>query len=208
MRLAKDKEVWEAALKTAEEQYGACQTRLNALDVERAELLEEMKRLQQAISAITPLASEHPEDVLNKFLAEYTPSPDGGLADAIREVLNTSQRYMTAIEIRDVLEASKYDLTQHTNPLASIHGILKRFEDSGEVSMASIGSKSSYRIATRKPQRKPIPAWYKSLVSSGEPLNYSSLTPAQRREVKELGLNSNRNPFQKLADEINEKLKD
>src|SRR5688572_1103345 len=129
MRLDKDVEVWRAALKTAEEQYEACQTRLNALDGERVELLEEMKRLQQAISAITPLAAEHPEDALNKFLTEYTPDADSGLADAIREVLNTSQRYMTAIEIRDVLEASRYDLAQHSNALASIHGILKRFDE-------------------------------------------------------------------------------
>jgi hypothetical protein len=199
MRMAKDKEVWEAALKTAEEQYQACETRLNALDVERTELLEEMKRLEQAISAITPLTTEHPADALNRFLTEFTPEPDGGLADAIRQALISSQRYMTAIEIRDMLEASQYDLNQHSNPLASIHGILKRFEDSGEVSIAAIGSKSSYRIAARKPsfgpprrrlqtQQKPMPEWYKQLVKNSEPLNYSSLTRKQQREARELGL--------------------
>ena len=188
MRLDKDIEVWRAALKTAEEQYEACQTRLNALDVERADLLEEMKRLQQAISAITPLASEHPEDVLSKWLTAYTPDPDSGLADAIREVLNTSQRYMTAIEIRDVLEASKYDLTQHSNPLASIHGILKRFEDSGEVSMVAIGSKSSYRIAARKPN---FPPPRRRLPNEGVTLTEPLLPMPERRR---------KNSFQDLAE--------
>lgn len=194
MRLPEDIAVWQAALKTAEEQYEACQTRLNALDGERAELQEEMKRLREAINAIAPLASEHPADELNKFLTEFTPEPDGGLADAIRQVLLSAQRYMTAIEIRDVLEASQYDLSQHSNPLASIHGVLKRFEESDEAQTVPVGSKTAYRIrgkTTMPPPRRRLPS---EGVTVTEPL----LPPPTRRK----------NSFQELAESAKKENKD
>lgn len=146
LRTDKDIEFWKEALKNATEHYEACRIKIDSLDTERAEIAAEMQRLQQLIHHIEPFTSEHHYDALEKFLTEFVPDPDAGLANATRQVLYQTQRYMTPIEIRNVLDASKYDLTQHSNALASIHGILKRFEQSGEVSMVQSGSKAAYKI--------------------------------------------------------------
>jgi len=148
MRSPKDLEVWKAALRTAHERREACRTKLNALDAERAEYAAEIMQLELLINHLTPFTTEHPMDELDRFLEEFVPDADsGGLADACRKVLSNAKRYMTPVEIRDVLEASKYDLTQHNNPLASIHGILKRFEESGEAWTLPNGNKTSYKLA-------------------------------------------------------------
>ena len=48
---------------------------------------------------------------------------------------------MTARAVRDSLEISGYNLKQHGNPLASIHGVLKRLADSGEAEQIEAGAK-------------------------------------------------------------------
>ena len=151
-----DKNYWLGVKANAAKQLAERRVRYNALEIRRDELASEIVQLEQLIKSIAPLASESlltgPLEALDAFLDDF--APDGNLADACRLVLSQSQRFMTPIEIRNILEASKYDLTQHPNPLASIHGILKRFEESGEVTMVAIGDKASYRIAARRPQRR------------------------------------------------------
>lgn len=175
----KDIEVWQAAFETAEEQYEACRTRLDALDVERAELVEEMNRLRRAMNSMSPFLLKHPLDEINQFLIDYTPPTDVRLADACRALLEASKRFMTPIEVRDALESSKYDLSQHSNPLASIHGVLKRFVASGEAQHLETGSKASYKLTPRKPDLiqlgkrveerliKHRPDWAKYLAENG-----------------------------------------
>ncbi|MGA2000708.1 MAG: hypothetical protein ABSG52_11995 [Terriglobales bacterium] len=57
-----------------------------------------------------------------------------GFTDAVRNVLsNKPGALANAIGVRNMLMQSGYDLTQYSNPLASIHTILKRLVKSGEV---------------------------------------------------------------------------
>jgi len=53
---------------------------------------------------------------------------------------------------------------------------------------------------------KPKPAWWKSMTANGtQPLDYSRLTPTQRREARELGLvKRDRNAFQETVRKIAE----
>jgi hypothetical protein len=51
-------------------------------------------------------------------------------------VLRNAADPLTALEIRDRLEAVGIHLDKYSNPLASIHTILKRMHDSGEVAAA------------------------------------------------------------------------
>jgi hypothetical protein len=149
LRSEQDVKYWQAAFKTAEEQYEAHRVHLDALDTERAEVVHEMQQLERLMESITPFTTVHHMDGLNQFIMDYTPDPEGGLADACRVVLRQANRYMTAIELRDALEASKYDLSQHSNALASIHSVLKRFEESGEVSMVVNRNKPAYKMKPR-----------------------------------------------------------
>lgn len=200
----KDLEVWQAAFRAAEEQYEACRIRLDALDDERAELIEEMSRVRRAMDSIAPFLRNHPFDEVSRFLVDYTPSTDVRLTDACRALLEASKRFMTPIEVRDALEASKYDLSQHSNPLASIHGVLKRFVASGEAAVFDNGNKTSYKLVPRKsamPElarrvevrlKKHRPEWAKYLADNGglvlaDPpyfVNGRKMSSRQAREVK------------------------
>jgi hypothetical protein len=198
----KDLEVWQVAFRTAEEQYEACRIRLDALDIERAELVEEMNRLRRAMESMAPFLLKHPLDEINQFLIDYTPPTDVRLTDACRALLEASRRFMTPIEVRDALEASKYDLTQHSNPLASIHGVLKRFVASGEAQQIETGSKTSYKLMPRKQNLVPLgkrvearlikqrPEWAKYLAENGgiivaNPPYFVSGRKLSNRQVKE-----------------------
>jgi hypothetical protein len=52
---------------------------------------------------------------------------------------------MTARGIRDSLAVSGYNLEQHSNPLASIHGVLKRLAERGDVEQLEAEGKTRYR---------------------------------------------------------------
>jgi hypothetical protein len=64
-------------------------------------------------------------------LCGLTPTVPWGLTDACRVVLR-SGRPMTAVDVRDRLLAIGVDLSKYSVPLAAIHTVLKRLNESGE----------------------------------------------------------------------------
>jgi hypothetical protein len=62
----------------------------------------------------------------------YAPPPEfDGLADACRTVLRQNAgKSMSPIEVRDAVDKAGYDLKKHTNPLASIHSVLRQMAES------------------------------------------------------------------------------
>ena len=92
-----------------------------AADETRRVALREMVKAQAAIRAIYALATDEP--------LEFS----GTLADACRQVYRTSTKPMTPVEARNAIVALGYNLTQHKNPLASIHSVLKRLAKSGNL---------------------------------------------------------------------------
>ncbi len=129
--MTKDTEYWKGVLKEAREQHEALSIKRDALDAEREEVNLRIVQLEQLITHATPLTSTTPLEKINAFLIENATGLN--LADACRKVLQKSNTHMTPIEIRDTLAASRYDLAQYSNALASIHGVLKRMVESGEV---------------------------------------------------------------------------
>jgi len=55
-----------------------------------------------------------------------------GITDAVRNALKIANSPRTAVDVRDWLASSGYDLSDQENALASIHTILKRLVRSGE----------------------------------------------------------------------------
>jgi hypothetical protein len=127
------------------------------LDLKRETLEKRILQLEQTIASLSELTGEGP---LSKAWsrAELNKLDSLKLADALRKVLQSGNKYWTPIDVRDMLLLQGYDLSGYTNPLASIHAVLKRLHESGEtVRIASAEGKAMYRwksIATTVPQRE------------------------------------------------------
>jgi hypothetical protein len=82
-------------------------------------------------------------------LAEMVAGPPG-FTDSVRNVLrNVSSQALTAKEVRDLLRDAGFDLGSYTNPLASIHTILKRLAEREEVVVSESNGEVHYRWSSR-----------------------------------------------------------
>jgi hypothetical protein len=100
-------------------------------------------QLELVLSTLGPLVEDVRVELQEQLFVEGL--TDVKLADACRTVIKAGPAYRTARGVRDVLEASGYDLSQHKNPLASIHGVLKRLADAGEIEETEINGTTRYR---------------------------------------------------------------
>ncbi len=71
-----------------------------------------------------------------------------GLTPAVRAILTEAARPLRPMQIRDRLSAYAYDKLPPGNPMAAIHGVLRRLLDMGEAKKVVIGSKPAYRTLT------------------------------------------------------------
>jgi len=104
---------YRRALEAARQEYEQLAAQRSALDLRLAQLAQTIGSLMR--------------------LCDLTPSVAAGLTDTCRTVLRAAQRPLTALEVRDLLEAMGFDVSRYANELASIHTVLKRLAQSGEV---------------------------------------------------------------------------
>lgn len=183
MKETKDHEYWKEVESEARNRLEVVQTMLDSLEAQRAERLNEKRQLEQLLSSIAPFTTPNPMDESDKLCLNFglVSSLEGlDLTQAIRKVLKENKRYMTAREIRDMLGVNGYDLQQHPNHLAAVHAVLKRFVESEAVIEARDEKGVAY-------QWSPVPEWYRHITKNG-PLNFSSLTPRQRRQARAMDL--------------------
>lgn len=103
---------YRVALDTATREY-------EALLAERARVDARIAQLAQTIAGLMRLCN-------------LQPTVSWGLTDAVRAVLQAAGHPLTAIEVRNQLEALGFDVARYSNDLASIHTVLKRLNTAGE----------------------------------------------------------------------------
>jgi hypothetical protein len=113
-----------------------------AIAAKQRDVLEQrIARLRQTIASLDVLIEgdlEHSEVTQELQVV--------GITDAVRNALKIANGARTAIEVRDWLASSGYDLSDQENPLASIHTILKRLVKAGEAQPATnADGKANYR---------------------------------------------------------------
>ena len=150
----KDKRYWVGVQQAAETRLKDCRIRLGALDIRRTELINQILQLEQFIKSAAPLTSDRLIEVSDKVGLKTKSFASDTLADACRKILQDDERHLKPVEIRDILEAGNYDLSQHSNPLASIHGVLKRLSESGEAQQVEAGGKTLYRGTPRLTKKR------------------------------------------------------
>lgn len=103
-----------------------------ALAAERQDIDGRLAALAQTIGTLTRLCG-------------LTPTVPWGLTEACRVVLRGAGVPMTPVDVRDRLLAIGFDLSPYASPLAAIHTVLKRLNESGEVRfIAHQSGKRSY----------------------------------------------------------------
>jgi hypothetical protein len=107
------KEDYKRALETAVREY-------ERVSAEHAALETRLTQLKQSIATLTKLCG-------------YEPTVQLGLTDACRMVLRNADHPLTALEIRDRLTSIGLDMDRYSNALASIHTVLKRMHEAGEL---------------------------------------------------------------------------
>jgi exonuclease VII small subunit len=93
----------------------------------RDELLKARKRIEyevtrqnKAIAAFSALLGEEAES-------------DLGITDVTLLIIRTAKAPLTALEIRDELRKNGWPIDEYSNAMASLHQVLKRLEDRGEI---------------------------------------------------------------------------
>ena len=104
-----------------------------------------MTTLKQLIANLTTLQGE-------AVPAEFTGQ---GLTESCRNVLKGSGREMAPLEVRSALQSTGYDVAKYSNPLASIHAVLKRLVDADEAEAVNRGGKTLYKWKWELPGPPP-----------------------------------------------------
>ncbi len=104
------------------------------LKEEREAIETRLAQLRQIIGALGPLCRLPRHDAL-------------GLTDACRSVLRATYGPLTPVDVKAGLQTMGLDLSAHSNPLASIHSVLKRLARSGEI------------LQLKDRRRKAVYAW-------------------------------------------------
>ena len=119
------------------------------------ELESEIAKKQQFLNAAMNMLSEEDREKYDAWVGVFE-MRDWGLTEAIRQVLQTSKGWHTATQVRDVLRAQNFYFSRYkTNPLASVHTVLKRLTDK-EVQSAEIEGVTAWKWKgiKRFPRRK------------------------------------------------------
>jgi len=112
---------------------------------ERDQLNRKIENTAELISANANFLPEEERAAQLQKLAEMVAGPPG-FTDSVRNVLrNVPSQALTAKKVRDLLRCAGFDLSSYTNPMASIHTILKRLAERGEVEVSESSGEIRYR---------------------------------------------------------------
>jgi hypothetical protein len=117
--------------------------RLQDATAKQKQIQEEMNRVEVAIRGMLALTENEEEMKYLEQLDEIL-KPEG-FTEAIRKVLRSTKEYLTPAEVKERLPIAGFFLTEYSNPLASIHTILKRLHKANEVTLGAKDGKASYQ---------------------------------------------------------------
>jgi len=123
---------------------------IDALLKQRAEIDRRIMGYQTMIRGLDYVGADEESD----WTVVPEPLPPGmenlhsaGLTDAIRLVLSNATRLLMPREIRDRLLQYEYKRLPESNPMAAVHGVIRRLVEAGEVESGKIdSSRTGYRI--------------------------------------------------------------
>jgi hypothetical protein len=126
--------------------------KLKDATAERSKLTKQIRRFEDAARSILATTEDEGEISAYQETLDDIIEPTG-FTDAIRKVLQSANgEAMTATEVKDALPGVGFPLSGYSNPLASVHTILKRLgkgEALYNVEMTMKEEKTAYRWVTQ-----------------------------------------------------------
>jgi len=111
--------------------------------------------LQSAADSIGRLCGVDPREKYPE-LFPASAEPELGFTDAVRRVFKTlpdDRVFLDPMGVRDGLKVDKFPLAKYKNPLASIHTILKRLHEQGELKRFEFEDMVRYGLKTAENER-------------------------------------------------------
>jgi hypothetical protein len=154
-----DDNLYKQTFDTAIQELSDLMEERENLDNQREEITARIAKVRRGVLALSPLVGEEPKSVETKYphlFPELIP-PDIGLTDAVRKVLQVNNIFLTPVKVKTELKVVGYDIDRYKNILASIHTILKRLLDAGEVESGSVNEVTAYKWKQVKPGNSADP---------------------------------------------------
>jgi hypothetical protein len=130
-----------------------CTLRLRKLVANREKLNLEIERISDLFTANANFLPESERTVQLQGLEQLVADPPG-FTDSVRKVLRENPGHAaTATAVRDMLAEAGFNLSAYSNPLASIHTILKRLAERGELTTSIKNEQIHYRWKTDVPRK-------------------------------------------------------
>ncbi len=130
-----------------------CTLRLRKLVTNREKLNLEIERISDLFTANANFLPENERTVQLEVLQQLVADPPG-FTDSVRKVLRENPaNAVTATAVRDMLAEAGFNLSAYSNPLASIHTILKRLAERGELTTSIKNEQIYYRWKTDVPRK-------------------------------------------------------
>lgn len=107
--------------------------RRETLQLQLAEIDGRIDDLGEAAISIGRLCGIDPQTTYPELFPQHA-DPEIGFTDAVRQVFdNAPEQWYEPVSVRDELARLKFPLERYKNPLASIHTILRRLHEQGEL---------------------------------------------------------------------------
>jgi hypothetical protein len=141
--MANEREFWKGAADKAYEKLAELRAERDDLMAQVETLNDQILQWEMIVKSLNPVASGQVKVSAVRVIENIS---DVSLTEASRAILQQVRELLTAKGIRNILQASGYQPDKkHSNPLASIHGVLKRLAESGEAEQVEAGGKTFYR---------------------------------------------------------------
>jgi hypothetical protein len=153
--VADGKATYKVALDQTLEQLAKALARRERLQLTQAKWDSHIDDLQDAAEALGRLCGIDPTKQHPELFPEDA-EPEVGFTDAVREVFrNADERFLyQPISVREKLKEMGFPIAKYKNPLASIHTILKRLVEHGEIIRVDFEGSSRYgKIPSEKVEK-------------------------------------------------------
>lgn len=127
--------------------------KLEALRDKRTQIERDMKNAHQLAWAAIRAMPDHEK---GPYLARMTARAfqQFGLTETIRNLLQESKEALTPVQVKERLDVAGYDFSAYkSNPLSSIHSILKRFKPSEVQTCPRMDGGTAYQWKVQRARR-------------------------------------------------------